>query len=193
MEQVIEKNPSGKTSAQQGSVIPLGWKPSRAAPVPVIRCVQIRKNGERCKRWSLRGYDRCKRHAGPGAHMPDGNVIKYIEAVRESARLRLVDDTDEALDVLLELMQPGTSEGIRLKAAESVLDRAGVKGGIDINVDVQVTENPSDQIARRLSKLAEGAAHVEQMKRRAREEATAPTDVEDAEIVPDQDGQEALF
>lgn len=192
MTEAPELNPSGNGPAAQGSIIPLGWKPSPAQPVPVVRCVQIKKDGERCKRWSLRGYTKCRRHAGPGA-MEGGNVQKYAESVIEAARLRLVDSTDDALDLLNYFIhQPGTSEGIRLKAATEVLDRAGVRGGFEVKVDGEVKVDASDEVAKRLKKLAEGAAHVEQMKRQARGE---DADVVDAEVIDpaDDPDQETLF
>jgi len=193
-ESVIEQNPSGTSPLTQGSNIPLGWKPSREAPVPVVRCRQIKKDGERCKKWSLRGYDKCIKHAGPGAQMPDGNVSKYAQAVIEAARLRLVDDTDKAIDVLHDLMQPGTSEGIRLKSATEILDRAGIRGGFEIDVDVEVTDNPADTVKARLAKLAEGAAAVKDMRRRSAPTAEADEgDIVDAEIVEDDPDQGTLF
>lgn len=192
MSELPELNPSGHSPAEQGSNIPLGWKPTAAAPVPVVRCVQIKKDGERCKRWSIRGYTKCRRHAGAGAFMKDGNVNKYAEAVIEAARLRLVDNTDMAVDVLEQLMQPGSSEGIRLKASTEVLDRAGIRGGFEVNVEADIVSNPADLLADRLAKLAKGAAAVQQMRN-----ATAPTnedaDIVDAEVIEDDPGQETLF
>jgi hypothetical protein len=185
----IEQNPSGHSAAEQGSEIPLRWKPTAQKPVPVVRCSQIKKDGERCKNWSLRGYVKCRKHAGPQALMEDGNVSRYSEAVIESARLRLVDNTDMAIETLEQLLQPGSSEGIRLKAATEVLDRAGVKGGFDIKVDVEVTENPAEVVRDRLLKLTEGAQAVEKLKRKAAGE----DDIVDAEIVEDDPEQETLF
>jgi hypothetical protein len=182
-----EEPKSNFSSAQQDSVIPLGWKPTAAKPVPVVRCIQIKKDGARCKSWSLRGYNKCKKHAGPGALMKDGNVQKYAEAVIEAARLRLVDDSETALDILNQLMQPGTSEQIRLKAATEVLDRAGVRGGFDVKVDVEVTQNPSDEVRTRLAELAKGAKTVEDMKAKALAESEAERaeaeNIIDAEVV----------
>lgn len=190
----IETNASGNSSLEQGSVVPLGWKPTSTEPVPVVRCVQIKKDGHRCGRWSLRGYTKCYVHAGPG-RMKDGNVAKYAEAVQEAARLRLIDSSDMALDCIEELIKPGTSEQIRLKAATEVLDRAGIRGGFDVNVDVQVTTNPSETIEERLKALAEGAKTVKDMREGLKKEQQEEHDaIMDAEIVPDDDdGQEALF
>lgn len=178
-------DPHGKSAALQGSITPLNWKPTPTKPVPVVRCTQIKKDGERCKRWSLRGYTKCHRHAGPGA-MKDGNVSKYAAAVVEAARLRLIDDSDKALEVLNELLQPGSSEGIRLKAATEVLDRAGIRGGIDVKVDVEVHEDPAVVIADRLAKLAEGAEEVKKMQAKSRQ-GDSSEDIVDAEVVDEAD------
>ncbi len=182
-----EPNPRALTAHEQGSEIPLGWKPTAAEPVPVVRCVQIKKDAERCKNWSLRGYTKCRKHAGPGV-MKDGNVSKYAEAVIEAARLRLVDNADFALDTLIELAQPGSSEGIRLKASTEVLDRAGIRGGFELKVEGTVTVDPGEEIRKRLAKLQEGAAAVEEMKRKAAagEDMDADDDIVEGEIVDDQ-------
>lgn len=122
--------------------------------------------------------------------MKDGNVSKYSQAVIEAARLRLIDDSEKALEVLDQLLQPGSSEGIRLKAATEVLDRAGIRGGVELKVDAEITTNPSEEIASRLTKLAEGARAVEEMKRKLQNDA----DVVDGEVVAESDDeQDTLF
>lgn len=188
-----EQDPHAKTAVEQGSEIPLGWKPTPREPMPVVRCVQQKKDGTRCKRWSIRGYHKCARHAGPGA-MEGGNVAKYAASVVEAARLRLVDNADFSIDVLESLMQPGSSEGIRLKAATEILDRAGIRGGFEVKVEAEVTVNPSDEINKRLAKLREGAEAVERMKQKSLEgPADDDGDVIDGEIIEEDDGQGALF
>lgn len=176
----------GFSAAQQGSEIPVAWKPTPREPVPVSRCSQIKKDGTRCKRWSLRGYHKCKSHAGPGALMPDGNVNKYREAVIESARLRLLDMADEALDTIWQLAQPGTAEAIRLKAATEVLDRAGVRGGFEVSVEGEITVSATDEIRKRLTELKTGADEVRKM----REQTMA--DIVDGEVIEDSE-QLSLF
>lgn len=170
------QDPTGNGPVEQGSVVPLGWKPTPREPVPVVRCVQIKKDGERCKRWSIRGYTKCVRHAGPGARMKDGNVNKYAAAIVEAARLRLIEDADMALDVISDLSQPGTGEAIRLRAAESILDRAGIRGGIEIDVSVETVDSPVDEIKRRIAELRKGSAAVSKMQ-------ADNEDIVDAEII----------
>src|SRR4030095_11889824 len=84
---VVSNSPSaGKTSpAEQGLEVPMGWKPTLAEPVPVVRCTGMStQSGERCKRWSLRGTTVCKIHGG---QLP--NVQEHANAIVESARMRL--------------------------------------------------------------------------------------------------------
>jgi hypothetical protein len=58
-------------------------------------------------------------------------------------------------------MENGQSEPARLKAATEILDRAGVRGGVemDIGVDVQV-RSAADIVNERLQRLALGAIHA---------------------------------
>lgn len=132
-DEAVSNSPSaGKTSpAEQGLEIPMGWKPTVNEPIPVVRCTGMSSTtGERCKKWSLRGSDKCTRH---GAQLP--NVREHADAVVESARLRMFGLADEAVDVLEELLKPGTTEQVRLKAAENILNRAGIRDAIEIHVE----------------------------------------------------------
>lgn len=142
---------AGKNSAaEQGVEIPMGWKPSAAEPVPVVRCSAMSNTtGERCKKWSLRGTTVCVSH---GARLP--SVSAHAEAVVDAARLRLMGLADSAVDVLEDLIQKGTNEQIRLKAAENVLNRVGIRDGMDLSVEVKHTVSASDSIADRLKSMA---------------------------------------
>lgn len=178
-----EKNPNANSASGQGSIVPLGWKPSKAHPVPVVRCIQIKKDGVRCGRWSIRGYTKCIKHSGPGALMPDGNVNVYAAAVIEAARLRMIDEVDPAIDGLVALSQPGSAEQIRLKAYTEILDRAGIRGGFEVEVTGEVTVSPVDLLRKRLTELKEGREAVEAMRN---------GDIVDGEIIESED-QMALF
>lgn len=183
-----EPNPSGNSALAQGSNVPLGWKPTPNAPVPVVRCTQIKKDGIRCGRWSLRGATKCYKHLGNGGALK--NVEEHRKAVVEAAKLRLIDNADMALDTLEALMQPGSGEAIRLKAATETLDRAGVRGGLEITVDGEVTVSSADEIRKRLAGLKEGADEVRKM--RAAMEAEADADIVDGEVIEDSE-QLTLF
>jgi phage-related minor tail protein len=59
-------------------------------------------------------------------------------------------ETPEAFQVLKDLMKPGVAEGIRLKAATEMLDRAGLKAGQEIAVTVEHVGSPMDDILTQL-------------------------------------------
>ena len=137
--------------------VPEGWKRATlGAPVPVIRCTYIfpdshARPGEQCKRWSLRGTTICVKH---GAQLQ--SVEKHAAAVVESARLKLIGRADEAADWLIELAEGASSEAVRLKATESVLAIAGIRGGTDVNISIAESNiNPADVLKDRLKQLAE--------------------------------------
>ena len=70
-----------------------------------------------------------------------------------------------AVDVLEELMETAESEPVRLKASSEILDRAGVRGGMDIGLDIEVTDarSPAQIVQERLARLAAGAERVNEM------------------------------
>ena len=71
----------------------------------------------------------------------------------ESARLRLMNNTDLAVDWLFDLAENSTSDAVRLKATTEVLDRAGVKGGIEVDVTVTANQDPAVLLRERLDTL----------------------------------------
>lgn len=140
----IKANPE-----QQGSAIPLGWKPSVDEPIPVVRCTKTKKDGKQCNRWSLRGAMVCYVHGGKMPH-----VQKKAAAVVEAARLKLLGLSEEAVEVLEDLVKPGTPDAIRLKAAQDILDRAGLKGAIDVSLTVEHTVDAASLISEKLDRIA---------------------------------------
>jgi hypothetical protein len=89
-----------------------------------------------------------------------------------------------AVDVLEQLMETAESEPVRLKASTEILDRAGVRAGMDLNIDVEVTDarSPGQIVQERLMRLAEGAARTQRLLDVV-EAARAEEDVQDAEVV----------
>lgn len=142
---------------QMAGGVPAGSKKQPAA-LP-HRCRQIKSDGIRCMLWAS------------GRLKDDGLCRVHLRTVRkpgadvERARLKLAQSAPFAVDVLEDLMENAESEPVKLKAASEILDRAGIKGGFDFDVNVEVTDaRPAAQvIAERLAKLAEGAAAVQQI------------------------------
>lgn len=143
---------AGKNSAaEQGVEIPMGWKPTASEPVPVVRCTaNSSTSGERCKRWSIRGTTVCASHGG---RLP--SVVEHSAAVVESARLNLMGMAEDAAEVIRELLQPGTTEAIRLKAAENVLNRTGIKEALEMKIEVENKVSPSEDIFSKIAIMRE--------------------------------------
>lgn len=140
--------------AEQITGIPAKSKKQPAA-LP-HRCRQIKSDGIRCLLWAS------------GRAKDDGLCRIHLRTIRkpgadvERARIKLAQSAPFAVDVLEDLMENAESEPVRLKAASDILDRAGIKGGYEFDVNVEVTDaRPAAQvIAERLERLASGAANV---------------------------------
>jgi len=145
------------SAAQQESDIPLGWKPSVAKPLPSIRCQHIKKDGNRCGAWGIPGTDgRCLRHGGS---LP---AVKKAAAMRvETARNLMMGSAVDMYDVLYSLTREGNEAGIRLKAATEILDRAGLKAGMEIAVTVEHIESPMEDILAQLEVFTESGSKDE--------------------------------
>jgi hypothetical protein len=133
-----------------------GGPPSaRRAPAGLpARCRHIKDDGIRCLLWtSGRPKDDglCNVHLRSAARKPGDDV--------ERARRKLTQAAPYAVDTLEELMQSAASEPVRLKASTEILDRAGIRGGVELDANVEVTDRRSaaDLVADRLARLASGA------------------------------------
>lgn len=148
-------NAGNNSALEQDSSIPKGWKPTLDKPMPVVRCTGTVRNGdragERCGRWSIMGHDKCMVH---GASFP--NVQAAAAKRVEAAKLRLIEDADLAVDTLFELLQGTTADNVKLGAAKEILDRAGIKGTLEVNIEVNHA-NPSEGILKKLSIMRERA------------------------------------
>ena len=146
------------------------------------RCRQVKDDAIRCMLWSsgrLKDDGLCRVHLRHVKKNPSDDI--------ERARKKLVQAAPYAVDVLEDLMNSAVSEPVRLKASTEILDRAGVRGGIELDGNINVTDGRSaaDIISERLGRLASGAVHV------AAQLATAGIEVHDAEEVPQtNDGQD---
>lgn len=146
------RNAGNNSAREQDSLIPKKWKATIDKPLPVVRCIGTIKNGdragERCGRWAVAGGTVCMVH---GAQLP--NVRKAAEARVHAAKMRLLEDSDMAIDTLFDLLRPGTAAQVQLGAAKEILDRAGIKGGVDA-VQVEVThKSNADNISERLKAI----------------------------------------
>ena len=131
------------------------FEPTPAKPMRALRCTGITRNGpragKRCGREATLGTHVCEKH---GASLP---VVKEAAARRrEELYLRLLQGGGTAVDTLMDLMDNAQSEAVRLGAAKDVLDRAGVRGGSELDVTVKVAgQSPADILKERMKQMRE--------------------------------------
>jgi hypothetical protein len=74
---------------------------------------------------------------------------------------------------------------VRLKASTEILDRAGVRGGVEFDARLEVTDGrqPAQVVAERLQRLADGATRVAGALASSGVVIEEDKDISDAEIV----------
>lgn len=89
-------------------------------PIAGIQCTSKKRNGEPCQRWAIRGGTVCTVHGG---QLP---TVKKAAADRvQEARDRLIGLLPQAVEKVQDLLE-AESEQVQLRAAESIMNRAGV-------------------------------------------------------------------
>jgi hypothetical protein len=131
-----------------------GPKSVKRAPLGLPgRCRMTKTDGTRCQLWNsgrIKDDGLCRIHLG-STRRTANNV--------EIARQKISQASTYAVDVLEELMETAISEPVKLKAATEILDRAGVRGGMELNIDIKNTErSPAEILAERLARLEAVAA-----------------------------------
>lgn len=151
------------------------------------RCRAHTLSGARCWNWHngqshMAGL--CKMHVANQPHDNADLDANYLV----KARNRLISASILAVDVLEDMAANATSEPARVAASNSILDRAGIRGGVEIEQKVEIAVKPaSELVAERLAKLAEGAREREKLEaaRYALESKDTEEEVVDAEVVDD--------
>lgn len=70
-----------------------------------------------------------------------------------AARAKLAAAAPEAAEVLINLSLHGSTEAMKAKASAEVLDRAGVRGGVEVDVTAVVGPDPASVLRERLATL----------------------------------------
>ena len=166
---------------QEAGGVPAGSKRKPAA-LPT-RCRAVKDDGIRCMMWSSgRPADDCycRIHLGSIQRKPGEDV--------ERARAKLTQAAPYAVDILEDLMENAASEPVRLKASTEILDRAGVRGGVEFDARIEVADGraPAQVVAERLQRLAAGAIQVASVLAEAGIKIETESDVIDAEVIEDQ-------
>jgi hypothetical protein len=125
---------------------------------PPTRCRARRMDGKRCQNWTgglVMNDGLCKTHIGTRANAEDN----FGANIMQKARNRLIPATVGAVDGLEELAQEATSESVRLGAYKEILDRAGIRGGVEVDSNININVTSAEEIVReRLAKLANRVA-----------------------------------
>lgn len=155
---------------------------SRLIAVPT-RCATIKADGQRCWGWSngaSESLGMCRVHASRVNRKSATSM-----GVLQAARNRLISSMPGIVDGLEELAFGAESESVRLGAMNSMADRAGLRGGIEVEQKVDITINDSaEEIKKRLESLRKGQVNKEKVLRAIRDAEEART--VDAEIVEDE-------
>jgi hypothetical protein len=93
------------------------------------RCIATRSNGEPCRAWPVRGTSVCKWHGGSAPQ------------VKRKAQERLEFAADKAAQKLIEFMNSSkVPYPVRLQACRDLLDRAGLKAGTELTIQLRKFE-----------------------------------------------------
>lgn len=123
---------------------------------PPERCRQIKSDGMRCLLWTAnRTTDDglCRIHLGSKHNNITGAVARARERAYQAAPI--------AIQMLEQLMESAESEPVKLKAATEILDRAGIRGGVEIDAKVDINVQPAALlINERLMRLRPQASNI---------------------------------
>ena len=157
--------------------------PKRQPLAQPHRCRQIKDDGIRCLLWSSgrpKDDGLCRIHLRSTKHKTSDDI--------ERARAKLTQAAPYAVDVLEQLMETAESEPVKLKAATEILDRAGVRGGVEIDTSVNIDVRPAAQvIAERLDRLAQGAIETAAKLADAGLHVEPDLDIVDADVVEEEE------
>jgi hypothetical protein len=155
-------------------------KSSKRKPATIPhRCQAVKDDGIRCQLWTsgrLQDDGLCRIHLRSIKHRPGDDI--------ERARAKLTQAAPYAVDVLEDMMTNAESEPVKLKAATEILDRAGIRGGVELDTNVNIDVRPAASvIAERLNRLAINANDAAAKLAEAGITVQADKDIIDAEVV----------
>jgi hypothetical protein len=148
------------------------------------RCRTIKDDGIRCMLWSS------------GRPKDDGLCRVHLRSVKkrpgediERARAKLTQAAPYAVDMLEDMMENAISEPVKLKAATEILDRAGVRGGIEFDTNIKVVDDRPAAIIiqERLDRLAAAAGERALELVQAGVVESDTSDIQDAEEVKEEE------
>lgn len=130
----------------------------------------------KCAREAVPGSELCGRHGGQFLTANDARAIS------QHTTGRIIGATDQAVRVLMELMDEGKSEMVRLQAATALLDRAGIGPTSKLEIDVGSAQEDAARLLReQLIRIRETHGRVVEIEAHNAEVA-AGEEVVDAEV-----------
>jgi hypothetical protein len=159
-------------------------KSSKRKPATIPhRCQAVKDDGIRCQLWTsgrLQDDGLCRIHLRSIKHRPGDDI--------ERARAKLTQAAPYAVDVLEDMMTNAESEPVKLKAATEILDRAGIRGGVELDTNVNIDVRPAASvIAERLNRLAINANDAASKLVDLGIKVEVEKDIIDAEVVEEKD------
>lgn len=131
---------------------------------------------ESCTREAIPGTGKCGRHGG--AYLSPKDAADLSRRIHD----RILTMSEAALRVLQDLMDNGRSEQVRMMAATSVLDRAGIGPHMNINhtgeIEISASDTAAAELRVRLERIAKNIQEQAEFAARASIENTV-----DAEVV----------
>jgi hypothetical protein len=88
-----------------------------------VVCGRRTRAGTPCQKSPIKGGTVCRLHGGAAPQ------------VKKAAKLRLLELVDPAIATLARIMATSDNEALRLKAADSILDRGGLPKGAQVTVE----------------------------------------------------------
>lgn len=145
-------------------------------PVPVVQCGYKDRRGTKCPHASMPGALRCREHGG------DWLDPAIRQRLLLSAYMQLVENSEVAVEALIWVAANGKREEARVMAAREILDRAGIRAGVDVNVNISGDEGNSsvNDLKARLKRMGEGMDVADAI----REQRAAAIDVAEVEPEP---------
>lgn len=86
-------------------------------------CGKRTRAGKPCQKSPIKGGTVCRLHGGAAPQ------------VKRAAKLRLIELVDPAIATLARIMATSDNEALRLKAADSILDRGGLPKGAQVTIE----------------------------------------------------------
>lgn len=88
-----------------------------------VICGRKTRAGTPCQKSPIKGATVCRLHGGAAPQ------------VKRAAKLRLLELVDPAIATLARIMATSPNEALRLKAADSILDRGGLPKGAQVTIE----------------------------------------------------------